>query len=103
MATRIDLAGGKWIEVKDRRSWADVKRVETAAVVLDGEGGAGVDLLAEAVARITAYVTAWSLTDSGKPSRGYLEGDDFDPEIGAQIERAIETHFAQGARDRSGK
>lgn len=102
---RIDLPGEQWIEIKDRRSWADTKRVESASFRLgadaSGEFAAGVDLLEEGIAKILTYVTAWSLD---KPiARATLLSDDFDGALGDEIEIAIAKAYSAAERSPKGK
>ena len=103
--TRIDLPCGEWIEIKARRSWANTKRIESASVRIgadeSGEHAMGVDLLEQAIASITTYVVAWSLP--APLSRATLLSEDFDGQIGDEIEIAIAKAYSAQGRDRVGK
>lgn len=107
-----DTLGGGWVEIREKRSWADVKRIDQQAIRLEGGDGGGsgfigkMDLLEQGIAKLEAAVVRWSLTDENgsaiPPDRGGFVHADFAPELGDWLIEQIDTYYAGRSRTKRG-
>jgi hypothetical protein len=107
-----DDLGGGWVEIRAKRSWADVKRIDQQAIKLEGvEGGSGsfigkMDLLEQGIAKLESAVVRWSVTDENggpiPPDRGGFVHPDFDPEFGDWLIEQIDAYYAGRTRSKRG-
>lgn len=105
-----DDLGGGWVEIREKRSWADVKRIDQQAIKLEGADGGGgsfigkMDLLEQGIAKLEAAVVRWSLTDEHggalPPDRGGFVHPDFDPELGDWLIEQIDAYYAGRSRSK---
>lgn len=102
-----DLGGG-WVEIKPKRSWADVKRIDQEVVRWEtneaGEQVGKMDLLEQGLAKLASAVVTWSLTDENgsaiPPDRGGFVHEDFDPELGDWLVEQIDAYYAGRSRSK---
>lgn len=99
--------GGGWVTIKEKRSWADVKRIDQQAVKWEGMGSdrevvGKMDLLEQGIAKLEASVLDWSMTDENgskiPPDRGGFVHEDFDPELGDWLVEQIDAYYAGRSR-----
>lgn len=102
-----DELGGGWVEIREKRSWADVKRIDQQALKWesnDGEVIGHMDLLEQGIAKLESAVVLWSLTDENDsplpPSRGGFVNPDFDPEVGDWLIDQIDAYYAGRSRSK---
>ena len=109
---RIELTDGNWIEIKDRRSFADGMAIATASTVVvrgvddDGEPTATVqtDYEARAVAVFERAVTDWSFPKNGTAwVRAFVSGDEFGEALGDEAHAKITAHYAGQVLTTAGK
>ncbi|MFZ2738429.1 MAG: hypothetical protein WAY02_09380 [Burkholderiaceae bacterium] len=109
MTHRIEIPdefGGGWVEIREKRSWADVKRIDQQALRWEGDGSGQVigkmDMLEQGIAKLEAAVVRWSLTDENgssiPPDRGGFVHADFDPELGDWMIEQIDAYYAGRSR-----
>lgn len=104
---RVALSGGEWIEIKDRLTIGEQKRMEAAGLksVSARAGAQAVDVSFEefSFARTQTYLVNWSLKDAAdnqtKVSRAAIEA--LDQDTYEEIESAITAHIE--ARDAAKK
>ena len=116
MPYRIDLGAydpvyeGEWVDIKEKRSFADVKRVE-AKGARGHQNDAGeveftMDVLEQSIAKLETSVINWSLkTDAGAPlppHRGGFVSDDFDAELGDWLIDQIDAYYRERSRSKRG-
>lgn len=98
---RIDLTGGRWIAVKRRLNYGEVRQMRTRLYTVEADGSLRMNLLQVGFARVTAYLLDWSLTDAAgqavpirRRSLEELEAklDALDPAVYTEIEAAILRH-----------
>lgn len=102
--------GGGWAEIRAKRSWSDVKRIDQQAIKWEGaESGQMVgkmDLLEQGIAKLESAVLRWSLTDENgspiPPDRGGFVHADFDPELGDWLIEQIDAYYAGRSRSKRG-
>ena len=100
-----DDLGGGWVEIREKRSWADVKKIDQQALKWesnDGEVIGKMDLLEQGIAKLESAVVLWSLTDENgssiPPNRGGFVNPDFDPELGDWLIEQIDEYYAGRSR-----
>lgn len=103
-----ELGGGQ-VEIKEKRSWADVKRIDQQAVHLEGTDGEGgmigkLDLLEQGIAKLESSVVRWTLTDENgsaiPPDRGGFVHEDFEPKLGDWLVEQIDAYYAGRSRSK---
>jgi hypothetical protein len=102
-----DDLGGGWVEIREKRSWADVKRIDQQAIKWESNDGVTVghmDLLEQGIAKLESAVVLWSLTDENgsamAPNRGGFVNPDFDPEVGDWLIDQIDAYYAGRSRSK---
>lgn len=103
---RIDLGNGDWITVKKELNVGEEKRFRSSGLRrAHDKGSVDIDWSAMALARVEAYLVAWSACDKdGKPvavDRSALEAlsvEDFDA-----IDAAIQRHMAEVAAEKKAR
>lgn len=124
MAHRItipDALGGGWVDIKDKRSWADSNHIASSGMrvrsglsqddiaeaqsegrmsdlmEIDGHGKASVALAVSAL--------AWSdgLIGACASLREWLDSDDCDEDVGDFLLEAVEGYYAKRRRSKSGQ
>jgi hypothetical protein len=99
---RLSLSNGDWIEVRERLSAGQVRRMSAAAFTdvqqTDPRTAPriGVDFARLALARTMAYLVDWSFRDDqGRPVKVTQEAiEALTPESLAEIEEALDKHIA---------
>ena len=104
LSRRIQISGGDWLLVKDRLNHGEQQDAFARKYVANVFGGHAVNLRAQGMEKVTAYVVDWNLTgldDQVLPLRTEGELDlvvmaaslnSIDPESFAEILAAIEMH-----------
>lgn len=104
-----DELGGGWVEIREKRSWADVKKIDQEAIHWEGgtdgkEAIGKMDLLEQGIAKLESAVVRWSLTDENgstiPPNRGGFVHEDFDPELGDWLIDQIDAFYAGRSRSK---
>lgn len=104
MTHRLEIPpelGGGWVEIKEKRSWADVKRIESAAAVGHrddtGEMTFTFPALEMGIAQLECSVVRWSLQDENgsaiPPNRGGFVHEDFSAEMGDWLLTSISAYY----------
>jgi hypothetical protein len=96
---RIDLSEGEWIDVRKGLSWGQELRLQAAGIDLElGASGRPqlkhVDLERITVAKMIAWITAWSFTRNGQPvavDEASLRG--LRTEVAAEMNAAVDAHI----------
>lgn len=119
MAKRIEIPaelGGGWVDIKDKRSWADSNHIASAGLRMreglsqeDIQEAQPSDLMeidghGKAAIGIAVSVLAWSdgLLGSCASVREWLDSDELDEDLGDFIEKEIEGYYAARRRSKSG-
>lgn len=121
MAHRItipDELGGGWVDIKDKRSWADsnlivgsrtrpkqgLTRDEIVAANGDLSMTMEFDAQSAVAVPIAVSVLAWSegLIGACSSFREWLDSDECDEEVGDFLLQAIEEYYASRRRSKSG-
>jgi hypothetical protein len=106
---RLVISGNDWLQVKDRLTHGEQQDAFARRYVANAFGGHAVNLRAQGMEKVTAYLLDWSLTDLQEhviEIRGKSIADvesalnSIDPESFAEIFNAINTHEAAMAAAR---
>lgn len=111
-----DDLGGGWIEIKDRRSWADSNRIASAGLRMregltqaEIEAAQPSDLMeidghGKSAIGIAVSVLKWSdgLIGAHTSMRDWLDSDDLDEDLGDFLETAVEDYYASRRRSKRG-
>ena len=96
---RLELSEQDWLDVRQSLSWGQELRLQAAGIDLElGPSGRPqlkhVDLERIAVAKMLAWITAWSFTRNGEPvpvDEAHLRG--LRTDVAAEVNAAVDAHI----------